>query len=99
MDQVESGCEKIRKEEEAGAQIAGEAEREVETFDFGNGEGLTPFQQTARLTKCAVAGGDSSRFLAFSYLRAFSALKRNPRPPTCHYRDPLGVTQQRESVK
>jgi hypothetical protein len=30
MRHAESGCEKIRKEQEAAAQIAGEAEREVE---------------------------------------------------------------------
>ncbi len=36
MRYVESVCEKIRKEQEAAAQIAGEAEREVERLILGN---------------------------------------------------------------
>ena len=35
MHHMESGCEKIRKEQEAAAQIAGEAEREVERLILG----------------------------------------------------------------
>ena len=38
MRHVESGCEKIHKEQKAGAQIAGEVEREVQRLILGTEE-------------------------------------------------------------